>query len=476
MIVVLGVLAVVLAGCQHDYNGQTTLFPDGSVERSIFQPVDSTPAPAQQEGVWKTKEVAPFKPKSGFSPERPYIKAEGKFPSVGQLPDSLRIHLRPESKYAKLEALLPAGKLARRYERVDFVFVAEHRWAETLTDTVTYPGLRQGREELANLGIAISEDIFQEALGSEYDAAALFKWLRTDGKAWLAEVTDYAFVEFLTLKSGSLPPDKDVATQIGNGLADICARYGLELRAQGKLLANQEASKAVEEFFVNLVCRHVRHKDSGKPVDRETVLGWLAELNDKKKSAPGQPRRFEAAAQKVIKTKYGGEEALMLRAAPSILKITGVYWVDPLNFHIFDYTFTAPGAVVQTNGEIVADNRVRWRFPAHAAWPSGYLMACRSLESQVQAQKTLLGGQPLDNRAAMLDFVTLLTKNKPSAAPKGELPTLLEVLKSCREQKTLTPLAEQRKKLMETRDKSRLDELDQLLKLLKLSPEALPAQ
>jgi hypothetical protein len=473
MVLVVAVLAALLSGCQSDYNGETTLFPDGSVERSIFQPVDSTPAEAQQDAVWKTKEVAPYKPKPSWQGERPYIKAEGKFPSVRELPNSLRIQRQADEKVAKLAPLLPSGKLARRYERVDYVFVVEHRWAETLTDTVTYPGLRQGREELADFAIRLAEDIFQEALGKDYDATALFKWLRTDGKAWLADVTDYAFVQVLTLKGGTLPPDAELAEAIINGFADICARYGLELRAHGKLLAEPELKKATEEFAINLLCRNIRRKDTGKPVDKETVLAWLAELNDPKKVPPGKPQIFEPAAKKVIQTKYGGEEVLLLRVAPSLFKITGAYWIDPLHFHMFDYKFTPPGLVVQTNGEILSDNRVRWHFNAHAAWPNGFTMACRSLEAQMPLQKSLLKGQPLDSREAMLDFVALMAKNKPSRSAPDKPSALLEILKRCREQKTLAPLADYRKKLTEKGDKAELAEVDQLLKLLKLSAEAL---
>ena len=224
-VIVLGLAFVVLAisGCQSDFRCETTLYPDGSVERAIVQPLESTPFGWRREGLWKTGEVVRYQAQEGWQGPQPYVKAEGKFPSVGNLPDSLRIQFRPNSPFGFLLApFLPSGKLVRRHERVDYVLAVEDRWAETLSDTVTLVAFRQGCDELADLGIQIGEDVFQEALGKDYEATALFQWLRTEGKAWLADLTDYAYMERLALRPLSGHANAELPQDVLNSLVEIC--------------------------------------------------------------------------------------------------------------------------------------------------------------------------------------------------------------------------------------------------------------
>jgi hypothetical protein len=446
-----------LAGCQSDYRYQSTLLPDGSIERALYQPLDDTPVAAKQEGVWKKTETV--RDPSGKN----YLKAEGKFASVKDLPNSLIIRGGDEEKLA---ILLPSSKLTHQYAKTDYVFVTEHRWTETVTDPVTFTSLRQGREELATLGIDIGQDVFNEVLGQWYDATELVKWLRSDGKAWLAELTDYAFVQLLAARNAKSPRLDDFPRDILEGLADICARYGLQFRENGKLIEDDKKLERVwEDFLVGLICQKVRDKKTGKPVSRETARAWLVELNGPKAKDPNPgANRFETAAKKVIKDKYGGEQAVAAKATLALIKVAGVYWSNPLHARNFDFTSAFPGEVVQTNGEILSRNRVRWRFTGFAAWPMGYVMNCRTLEAQSQVQKDLLGAQPLDNREAMLDFVTLVSQDRPG--PSG-VPPLLETVQRCRTQKSLTPLYDQRA-LFQKNNKKRLEQVNSLLRLLKL--------
>ena len=163
------ILLALLTGCPtNQYSSKSTLFSDGRMERSIYQPVDETPRRRKRRKLWQSKEVV--KHKGG----RDYIKASGTFAAVKDVPDTLSVQRRTENKL--LSALMPAGKLKRLYEKNDYVFVTEHRWTETLTDTVTITSLRQGREELAVLALDLGESVFNEVLGKDYDAAELFKW------------------------------------------------------------------------------------------------------------------------------------------------------------------------------------------------------------------------------------------------------------------------------------------------------------
>lgn len=463
-------LSAALTGCRSDdYRTQTILLPDGSVERTIFQPLEDIPAPAQKPELWKSKEVVKHL-------SRDYIKANGKFPSVKDIPDTLVLRRNLSNK--ALTALLSPARLDRQYTKSDFVFVTEHRWGESLTDTVTIASLRQGREELLVLGLDLGEAVFQEVLGKEYDASELLKWLRSDGKAWVTELTDYAFMHYLAPRSARDPKSlKEVPPDVLQGLADICDRYGLHLRDKGEFIMDEAKLYKVAEDFAFKLGQKIRRRDTNKPVDRETLLAWLDELQkeSKKKDDKAPPGRFEAAALKVVKEKYGFKEVLEAKAGASLLKVAGVHLLA--GARKFDVTLTLPGPVVETNGEVLAGNQVRWHFLGESAWPFGYAMTCRALEPQSELQRDLLKGEPLARPEAMLDFVKVMALETPSrdAKVKTDLPTLADILKQCRTQKSLTPLHDHRQKVRGLAERqgvaehgARLEAMDQLYKLLKI--------
>src|SRR4051812_1359890 len=251
-----GFLAIALAGCEFKYRATTVLHPDGSVDREVYQPAGEGNDEGPRAAGWaKPPVVAEDKALGG----RKYFAASGHFASADKIPDHFVARLTDQEKYdlpADLPADLPPGHLVRRSTRVDYVFVTQHEWVETLTDGVTYDGARKARDELADLGIAIGRDVLDEVLGKEYDVSDLEKWARTEGKAWLAEVIDYAFVQMLILKQ---PPavmaGGDPLTATVQGLADICDRHGLRLRKDGKFLPDKDRDAAIDDFLTDLACR-----------------------------------------------------------------------------------------------------------------------------------------------------------------------------------------------------------------------------
>jgi hypothetical protein len=468
-LVVSASIIAALTGCRtDDYRTRSILNADGSVERSIFQPVDDTPAPAQKAELWQSKEVVRHK-------NRDYFNASGKFAAVNDIPDALVLRRNTQNKL--LAALMPTAKLARDYKKIDCVFVTDHRWQEKATDTVTIASLRQGREELTVLGIDLGEAVFNEVLGKDYDATELLKWLRSDGKAWLTELTDYAFMHFLARRDLAPQNVKDVPVDILNGLADICDRYGLRLRENGQFIMDEKKlAHVAENFAYDLVSQKVVRRDTKKPVDRETLAAWAAELRKemKKADAKDSPGRFEVAALKVIKDKFGFKEVAEAKAGAALLKIAGVHAFG--EGRAFDFDLTVPGPVVETNGTILAANRVSWHFSASDAWPFGYAMTCRVLEPQTKLQTELLKGEPLTSPETMLEFVKLMMLETPAKDPKApnQPPTLLEVMEQCRAQKTLAPLHAHRRWVLKKEPVGGvwlgvwLEQVDQLYKLLKL--------
>jgi hypothetical protein len=418
------------AGCEV-YRIETVLHSDSSVDRAIYQPRAATPAPALRPELWSQLTYAPAPgdaQRQGWSGliadlpvrpadrDRPYFAAWGHFSSPQGIP--AHVLFRPDGAPD-----LPPGELRRDYARNDYVFLVEHCWKETLTDVVTLAGMRRARDELADLLLDVGRDVFDEALGKDYEAGDLFRWLRTEGKGWLAEATEHAFVYRAAHKG------PQARRALGDGLMDIASRHGLGLKAQGKPLEGPAFDKAIEEFLLREVAGRVHQKADGKPVDRATVERWLEELRGGDATKP--PSRFEAAARKVIAQKYGGEEAFEKQTASLLRRILGVYneVLFPTN-RDFHCTLTVPGEVIETNGQALAGNRVRWQFEAADAWPLGYEMTCRSLEAQPSIQRDLLRGEPLATREAQLEFRALVTGKDG----------LVAALHACRAQKNMAPL------------------------------------
>ena len=240
--------------------------------------------------------------------------------------------------------------------------------------------------------------------------------------------------------------DLDAPPDVIVGIIDISEHYGLKLRDKGESIKDKNRlAKLTEEFFVNLVCQKIRHKETKKAASRETVLGWAAELEKEfKRNSNAAAGRFELASLKAIKTRYGSKEIFEMKAGVALLKIVGVHYFA--ENRTFDYSVTFPGIVVETNGEIPAANTVRWRFLGESAWLLGRDMNCRTLEAQTQLDTDLLQGQPLSGPEAMLEFVKLIHEEK--SYDRKPLPRLLDVLQVCRLQKSMTPLYEHRQNVL----------------------------
>ena len=131
-------LAIAAVGCD-TYRIETVLYPDGSVDRAIYQPEKDTPKDARNAEHWKQVTFAPSpdaSEKEGWSglirdlplreanKDRTYIAAWGHFPSPDQIPDHVEFKAPEGSK-------VPAGKLVRTYKKNDYLFVVEYEWRET---------------------------------------------------------------------------------------------------------------------------------------------------------------------------------------------------------------------------------------------------------------------------------------------------------------------------------------------------------
>jgi hypothetical protein len=134
-LVATAILALGGAGCRQDFMSDVRLHADGSLDRSIYQPVDKEQLNLQALG-WKEVVPAPAPStleKRGWSGElaelfkspgkadSPYVATRGRFPSVKDLPGHFRAKAPPDSG-------LSDGTFRAAHRRTDLV-VAVHTQA-----------------------------------------------------------------------------------------------------------------------------------------------------------------------------------------------------------------------------------------------------------------------------------------------------------------------------------------------------------
>ncbi|MBI3837708.1 MAG: hypothetical protein HY288_07215 [Planctomycetia bacterium] len=451
--------AFFLSGCDPQiYRGQTTLKADGSVSRAVYQPSDGTWDSERNRDVWKRVTYAARIPHERWSGDiaqlplavhdekHPYVAAWGDFESPAKLPPNVvKQGLRG----------LPDGKLVVEYAREDCVFVVEHRWKETLTDIVTLDDMHRARQELADLLIPLAQKILDEALGDEYQTANPVDWLKGTATPWFFEMTDAVF-EMGARKRLSLEEKSEKSLAM---LATICERHGLRLRDEaGKLLDGNRFETAVRTYAAQVLRDNLRRRDGEKVPDEviDELLEWIGGPTD----TDGRGQRYEQAAEKVVSETFGGNEALAEALVPLVARILGHYWPGLFeNCRQFHYTLETPGPIVETNGALLSDHRVRWTFEATDAFPLGYAMECRSLTIQSELEKELLGRSVFENRETVLQFVNLVRSSD----------ALRETLRDCAAAHGMAPLYKARDKSApaSTADQS----FNALIKVLKLPKE-----
>lgn len=440
------------SGCTQPYNCETIIQPDGSVQRTVIQPFDDMPETVRQPNVWdqfgyssQAPQLGPLGwpeslkqlPPGTNSPPFQFVVARKKVPSIDQIPDHLVIKAPNGVK-------VPSAKLVREYARTDYGFLIEHRWKETLTDSVTRDDMRKARAELAELVIRLGEDVFKEIHGDEYDISAFVAWCRGTGNDWFNELTEIIFD----------PALEHDASRRQEALLDVCAKHGLELKEFGQHFDETQTWPKTETFLKELFLKLIRRKD-GTPIDEATALHFLDELKQQDSTHP-----VDQAYAAVVARKYGGKESLDRKFLELFFRVAGLHTIFSAHLQI-DNVLSLPGYVVETNGALIAKDRVRWKADSSKAYPFGYAMTCRSLEPD-PGMLGLLPGQPLANRDSMIRFVRLIAPHE----------ALRKALQACHEAKSLKPLSEYRKSLT-TRPNSRaeLEAFTKLKDMLKLGLE-----
>lgn len=403
---------LLVCGCQQEqFRAETTWHPDGHVSRTIYQ--HYIPQDAQFENVREVLEVPPSDrqrlddlpthvPRKLRKGETIYQVAAGNFTAVAELPDHVRI-IGPDGS--------ATARLTRESVIEDLVFVTEYRWRETLNDVVTFDDMVIARREAAEILADIAVLSLEQEEGLNF--SELEAWLRRDAAHWLAEA-HAAYVEFHV---GHSAHDGE---QLSERMADIAARYGLNLRDEHHRLWPQAMhGELLEKFAVETFRQKVRMQD-GQQLDpfeaREVLrrLGWI--------EGPGEPHA-------AVLTYFGTMEAAEAKRDELWTRLFGVS--GPLTpRRRFRYEMFVPGVIVETNGVRLSDHHVEWGFDASQTFPTGYAMSCRSLSINEAVQQELLGRVALREIAPMMEYVDLLQ------ADDG----LKAVLRDCVAARSLTPL------------------------------------
>jgi hypothetical protein len=333
-------------------------------------------------------------PRPGGSAESDrYVAARGSFPSPRDIPPHYRAtdHDFPGAG---------ASELLRAYRRTDYAFVVEHRWSETITDIVTLPGFVEARDKLLDILVPMALRFIEEEFGPGYDLSGLSAYIRRDVRRAMEEAFLVLYDAGVRRRLGRDPDHLD--PELVARLAALWRRIGFDpLDAGGKLVADEEASRRIDEFLHRVILERVRHRD-GSALERSEADAVIAR-------ARSDPKFFKADERQ--------QERLKRFAGPLAVRVMGLYSF-PLAFLFrlsprYDFTLRLPGELVESSGSAFKDGRTRWRFTGTDIFPHGYEMKARSLVIDREGQKKALGRVAIDDEEKALEFLELVADDPP---------------------------------------------------------------
>ncbi len=449
--ILVGVLAC-LNGCVSYYRAETVLHADGSVERAVYQPESSAVKLSAENGWSQKRHVAPVDDerwRGGIrdlpaTSDKQYVAASGRFASPEALPGHLSFPT-PDGK--------DRGELVRVYETRDWGLVVEHVWCETLTDVVTLAGFRDGIDELVERGTSDLEIVVNNVIGKEYDTEELFRWLRTEGRAW-AHAAGSILYEHAAREGGL----EQVESSLIREVLAVSAHYGLDLRdATGGLRSelaedNEAYQREILEFARRKLRQLLRRRD-GEPVP-DAVIEELVMAASSPDRLPSQ--KWQNAMAQMVAKRYGTADKRDEVYGRAATRVFGVHLLSGGRFH---YAMCVPGLIVETNGELMGPQHVVWRFHQRDAFPLGKSMRVRSLVADAELQRALLGAERLRTLEQLQHYVTLVSPHEELRA---------ELVASARA-RNLDPLRSFYQARRAMRDTETLEVLDDLLKLLDIA-------
>lgn len=447
----LAVCLLLISGCKVGYfHAETTLHPDGSVDRAILQPVSSTPEAALKPGVWD---------ESGMTSEKSFAEFSGGIRDL-KLVDEGKDYFAAW-KTAESAADLPnhytrlavdeetTSRFKRRFVKRDYGLLTEYSWQETLTDVVTLEDFGKARQEFIDLLCEVVEPTLEESLGEEHDTSKLMAWLRGDGSEFVIDATNTLYD--VASSKVYLMSDEAAGDAFKQRIIKVCEKHGFgELFDQ----SGKFQEKAVRKLAMEIVQENLPRSD-GMPVEKDVIRGVVGAtgLSDKDEKTP-VARSLSGSWNRAVAARPGGKEQFETDLKKLATRLQGVHGGFLLGSpEDFRFVMNFPGVVVETNGVILDENRVRWQFSAVDAWPSGLSMRGRSLLDSSDGIKGLEAWQKSLDRNSLTRLLDLIDGDE----------WLIEVLQKCRKANALTPLEDFRKSFD---DADLLAAADRILKLL----------
>jgi hypothetical protein len=423
------ICAVVLCfgaeGCEPEhFRAETQLLPDGSLERTIFQPVTRTPKKAQRTALWK--EILPVSKMQTPEQERlslndlrqqllpdfssreksdtTYLFAKGQFADAAAIPNYLTFEA-PRG--------MSDGHLERKLERRDRALVTEWIWEETLTDVVTLADQRIARNEVAELAVTILIAACGDAWGPDYDLKNLEQWLRQDLITCFQELCDVNLQ--LGLKKNKTATDYDDLLVQG---AKTMQRHGLNLfDEQQKMLRNgPEIEQRVQAFISETLKRLVRDKQDQPLTDErlQDVVNFFFQKGQANAADAKIETQLGAALTRAITAHFGTEKKFEEHLNLLASRIFGLYgWPLIHTQRILDYRLDVAGFIIETNGILVGNRTLRWKFQAAEAFPLGYTMRAVVAVPNLAACAKHFPRAKFDSREVVMEYLDFL-QNDPT--------------------------------------------------------------
>ena len=425
------IAALCAIGCQEQtYRSETVLNADGSVARAIYQPRDETPDDVRESSTWSRVTASAERPAERWTlpiaelPDEPDDDKHPYFVAVGTFsgPEKLPAHF-----LVKAPEGINDGQLKNEVSRNDFLFVIEHHWLETLTDSIALPDVPVAAAEIAEFSGEVLARLLERELGAEYDVDPVREWARKEGRQWITAVA-------LTYYEAGLQHELHDDARIQRRLAAASLPFGLEfIDKSGQMLDAAGCEKEVYNFLRRWLEKYCRHR-SGAP-DRkkldELVDALHAADRDENAEKRESGRRLKDEMDKIAIELCGGEEAFQKRVWGLSARLTGLYAFRILNPpRRFHYSLKVPGRILSTNGNRVGQNGIEWSFQDVDAFPLGYRMECRTLVADLETQKRLLKTRPLNTLDSQREFIRLASAD----------PDLTTALRACRKTGDLAPL------------------------------------
>ena len=393
---------------------ETTINPDGSCERMIWQPKDKFLPDEAKTLEWKArwKEVSDAsRPSVGFdrkasSDDCKYFIASGTFKNPGEIP--------PHYRFA--DAKVPdagASELERTYETIDYGFVVQHRWREKITNIVMLAGFVKARDELLDMFLPPYIDAIEKLFGKDYNVSRLTVFIRTAVRRFLERAS--VILYGAAVRGKVMDENRQLDPAMWKELEEAAERCGLDPRRLVDVFKvrsdNNERTQAEKGFFRPLVVRHFRHHDGTVLTAAEADAFLQAVLVDHRydKALEAQTKPFNNALEK--------DEQVKKRFGRAVLHLIGLYGGFQFPFAggppQYEFAIALPGELVETNGMGTKGGRTRWKFTSDELFPSGYEMNARSIVIDRDSEKKVLGRVVIDDQTKAMAFMDAVGREGP---------------------------------------------------------------